>query len=114
MINPNAVRRNHAQAKARAKRGQSNTTSAVKSRGTRDERAGASPIGGPLIRLVIYSIYRLFYIKSLSRMSHSSGPPQAPSLVNRFNYTQTIHLPQKRPFHKESLSLALAPLGPPS
>ena len=67
--------------KARAKRGQSNTNSAVKSRGTRDERAGASPNGGPLTRLVIYNIYRLPYIKLLSRASRSSGPPQAPALV---------------------------------
>ena len=61
--------------KARAKRGQSNTISAVKSRGTRDERAGASPHGGPLTRLVIYSIYRLLYIKLLSRMSCEARSP---------------------------------------
>ena len=55
--------------------------SAVKSRGTRDERAGASPNGGPLTRLVIYNIYRLPYIKLLSRASRSSGPPQALAIV---------------------------------
>ncbi len=47
-------------------------------------------------------------------MLRLSGPPQAPALVNRSDSTQTIHIPQKRPFHKESLSMALATLVPPS
>ncbi len=38
--------------------GQSDTTSAVKSRGTRDERAGASPNGGPLYDWVIIGYFR--------------------------------------------------------
>ena len=50
-----------------------------------------------------------FYISTLQR-----GPPQAPALVNRSIHTQTVHIPQKRPFHKESLSMALATLMPPS
>ena len=47
-------------------------------------------------------------------MVRLSGPPQAPALVNHSNHTQTVHIPQKRPFHKESLSMALATLVPPS
>ena len=34
--------------------------------------------------------------------------------MNRSIHTQTLHFTQKRPFHKESLSMALAMLGPPS
>ena len=60
--------------------GRSNTTSAVSSRGTRDERAEASPNGGPLTRLVIYSIYRFPHIKLPSPSAARRGPPQAPAL----------------------------------
>ena len=73
--NKNAARR-IPKAKARAKREAIKHNSAVKSRGTRDERAGASPIGGPLTRLVTYTIYRLLYIKSLSRTSREARSPR--------------------------------------
>ncbi len=80
--------------------------SAVKSRGTRDERAGASPNGGPLIRLVIYSIYRFFHIQLPSLPAARRGPPQAPSLceslqpqtTNSLHFTQSPHFSQKRSF----------------
>ncbi len=38
------------------------------------------PIGGPLIRLVIYGIYRSFHIQLPSLPAARRGPPQAPAL----------------------------------
>ncbi len=67
---------------SRAERGQSNTLSAVPSRGMRDERAGASPPnGGPLYDWVIIGCFRLTQVQLFSRKSRLCVPPQAPSFV---------------------------------
>ena len=47
-------------------------------------------------------------------MSREVRPPAGSDPVNRSNHTKTINIPQKRPFHKESMSMALASLVPPS
>ncbi len=55
--------------------GQSNTISAVKSRGTRDERAGASPNGGPLYDWVVIGCFRLTQVQLFSRNSREARSP---------------------------------------
>ena len=59
--------------------GASNTKYAGPFRGTRNERAEASPTGGPLTQLVIHSIPRLLYIKYFLECSARRGPLQAPA-----------------------------------
>ncbi len=93
-----------AQAKARAKRGQSNTNSAVPFRGTRNERAGASPNGGPLTRLVIYSISRLHYIKSLYQTPRPARSPAGSGPMTPSIFTEKATSSLGIPFHKEFLS----------
>ena len=100
---------------ARAKRGQPtpfHSTDPKRSVGA--ERAEASPTGGPLTLLVVIVFHALWTFNRLFNLPAQRGPPQAPALVNRSIHTQTVNIPQKRPFHKESLSMALATLVPPS
>ncbi len=47
-------------------------------------------------------------------MSCEVRSPAGSGPVNRSNHTKTINIPQKRPFHKESMSMVLATLGLPS
>ncbi len=80
----NAVRRIlHTKAPSEARAIRHN--SAVKSRGTRDERAGASPIGGPLTRLVVTAFIALNTLRTFPETLARRGPPQAPALVTPGN-----------------------------
>ena len=110
----NAARRIPNNKKFRAKRGQSNTIPPLNP----EERGMSGPEPPPsearLHGWLFYSIYCLLHIQLLSLPASRRGPPQAPALVNSSNHTQTIHFTQKRPFHKEPVSMALAPLVPPS
>ena len=78
--------------------------SAVESRGTRDERAGASPHGGPLTRLVVIvftplTLYKITFLNVTLRRSPAGSVPCDAGQNNA-----KINFPPRHNYHKELCS----------